>query len=332
MKPVVLSAPCRFAAATAVVALGVLTGHPGAATAQGFPVKPLRVVVGFPAGGPADTIARIAGQKLAEIAGQQVVIDNRGGASGMIAAELVAKAPPDGYTVYFAGVGALAINPVLFRKIAYSQADFAMVTLAVKVPEMLVVHPALPVKTTKDLIALAKARPGELNYGSAGSGGVPHLAAEMFRTATGIRINHVPFKGAAPAVADMMGGHTQLGFWDLPILIPHVTGGKLRALTIATAKRFSGLPDVPTTAEVGLPTVVVDNWYSVVAPAGTSKDVVARLQGAWAKSLQAPDVRDRLNALGVVAVGSSTDEFVAFLKLETEKWVKVAKDSGVSLD
>ena len=212
---------------------------PVTVAAQTFPSKPVRIVVGFPAGGPADIIARTIGQKMSELIGQQVVIDNRGGASGMIAAELTAKAAPDGYTTHLIGVGALTVNPVMFRKINYSSNDFALVTTAVKVPEALVVHPSLPVRTAKDLVALAKARPGELNYSSAGAGGVPHLAAELFRTEANIRINHVPYKGAAPAVADMMGGHTQLGFWDIPILVSHVNSGKLRALMIATANRFA---------------------------------------------------------------------------------------------
>ncbi len=319
----------RCTLTAAAVALALL---PLQAAAQGFPNKPIRIVVGFPAGGPADIIARTIGQKLGEIVGQQVVIDNRGGASGMIAAELTAKAPPDGYTTHLIGVGALTVNPILFKKIAYTQNDFALVTLAVKVPEALVVHPALPVKTAKELVALAKARPGELNYGSAGTGGVPHLAAELFRNTAGIRINHVPYKGAAPAVTDMIGGHTQLGFWDIPILVPHVNAGKLRALMIATAKRFPGFPDVPTSAEAGLPSVIVDNWYAIVVPAATPKDLIARLQGAFAKALQSPDVRERLGAQGVVTVGSSVDEVTTFVKAEGEKWVRVAKTSGVTLD
>ena len=305
---------------------------PITAAAQTFPSKPIRIIVGFPAGGPADIIARTIGQKMSELVGQQVVIDNRGGASGMIAAELTAKAAPDGYTTHLIGIGALTVNPVLFRKINYSSNDFALVTTAVKVPEALVVHPSLPVRTAKDLVALAKARPGELNYGSAGAGGVPHLAAELFRTEANIRINHVPYKGAAPAVADMMGGHTQLGFWDIPILVSHVNSGKLRALMIATANRFAGFPTVPTSAEAGLPKVIIDNWYAVVVPVATPKNIVAQLQGAYAKALQSPEVRERFAPQGVVAVGSSTDETVAFVKAESEKWVRVAKATGITLD
>ena len=305
---------------------------PVTVAAQTFPSKPVRIVVGFPAGGPADIIARTIGQKMSELIGQQVVIDNRGGASGMIAAELTAKAAPDGYTTHLIGVGALTVNPVMFRKINYSSNDFALVTTAVKVPEALVVHPALPVRTAKDLVALAKARPGELNYSSAGAGGVPHLAAELFRTEANIRINHVPYKGAAPAVADMMGGHTQLGFWDIPILVSHVNSGKLRALMIATANRFAGFPTVPTSAEAGLPKVIIDNWYAVVVPVATPKNIVAQLQGAYAKALQSPEVRERFAPQGVVAVGSSTEETVDFVKAESEKWVRVAKATGVTLD
>ena len=305
---------------------------PVTVAAQTFPSKPVRIVVGFPAGGPADIIARTIGQKMSELIGQQVVIDNRGGASGMIAAELTAKAAPDGYTTHLIGVGALTVNPVMFRKINYSSNDFALVTTAVKVPEALVVHPALPVRTAKELVALAKARPGELNYGSAGAGGVPHLAAELFRTEANIRINHVPYKGAAPAVADMMGGHTQLGFWDIPILVSHVNSGKLRALMIATANRFAGFPTVPTSAEAGLPKVIIDNWYAVVVPVATPKNIVAQLQGAYAKALQSPEVRERFAPQGVVAVGSSTEETVAFVKAESEKWVRVAKATGITLD
>ncbi len=312
-----------FAVASAIASM---------AAAQNYPLKPIRLVVGFPAGGPADIIARTTGQKLSELIGQPVVIDNRGGASGMIAAENVAKSPPDGYTTHLAGVGVMTTNPVLYKKVPYALSDFALVTLAVKVPEALVVHPALPVKTVKEFIALAKARPGELNYGSAGSGGVPHLAAELFNTTAGIKANHIPYKGAAPAVADMLGGHTQYGFWDTPILVPHVNSGKLRALFIATANRWQGFANVPTSAEVGLPSVIIDNWYCIVVPAATPKNIVAQLQGAFAKALQSPEVRDRLGAQGVVTVGSTTEEMVTHLKVETEKWVRVAKATGISLD
>jgi tripartite-type tricarboxylate transporter receptor subunit TctC len=323
----------RICTAVAASLICALLAGPVDTRAQNFPTKPIRIIVGFPAGGPADIIARTTGQKLSEVIGQQVLIDNRGGASGMIAAELAAKSPPDGYTTHLIGVGAYSVNPTLFRKINYSSNDFAWVTLAVKVPEALVVHPSLPVKNVKDLIALANARPGELNYSSAGAGGVPHLAAELFRTAAGgIKINHVPYKGAAPAVTDMIGGHTQLGFWDTPILVSHVNAGKLRALMIATAKRFSGFPDVPTSAEAGLPTVIIDNWYAVAVPAATSKDIIARLQGAFAKALQSPEVRDKFNPQGIVAVGSTTEEMIAFAKSETEKWVRVAKSTGTTLD
>ena len=302
------------------------------AVAQTFPNRPIRLVVGFPAGGPADIIARTTGQMLAEIIGQPVVIDNRGGASAMIAAEHLAKSAPDGYTTHLAGVGAMTTNPVLYKKVPYAVSDFALVTLAVKVPEALVVHPALPVRSVKEFIALAKGRPGELNYGSAGSGGVPHLAAELFNATAGIKANHIPYKGAAPAVADMLGGHTQFGFWDIPILVPHVGSGKLRALMIATANRFSGFPTVPTSAEVGMPSVIIDNWYCIVVPAATPKDIVARLQGGFAKALQSPEVRDRLGAQGVVTVGSTTEEMTAFYKVEAEKWGRVARSLGITLD
>ena len=275
------------------------TAHAQAPTAGNFPVKPLRLVVGFPAGGPADFFARTVAQKMTEIIGQQVVVDNRVGVSGMIAAEHVARtAPADGYVMYFAGTGVLTFAPNLYARLPIDvHKELAPVTLAVTVPEMLAVHPSLPVKTVKELVALAKAKPRQLTYGSTGNGGMPHLAMESLRAAAGIELTHVPYKGAAPAVIDLLGGHVLMTILDVPVLLPHVKTGKMRALAVATAKRQTALPNMPTMSEAGYPSVRADNWYGVVVAAATPKDIVARLHGVLVKSLEAPDTKERLGSI-----------------------------------
>ncbi len=320
----------RLAILAALTAAGVAAAT---AAAQSFPAKPIRVVVGFPAGGPADIFARTMGQKLSELVGQQVIVDNRAGAGGLIAGEIVAKSPADGYTTYLASAGAMAISPSLVRQMPYNaMADFAPITIAVRVPEALAVHPSLPARTLKELVALGKARPGELLYCSSGNGSMPHLAAESLRIATGIRLTHVPYKGAAPAVTDMLGGHTHLGFWDLPILLPHIRSAKLRPIILASGARSPSLPDLPTSAEAGYPSVNADNWYGIFAPAATPRDVLSRLNAGMSKALQSPDVRDRLAAQGAATVGGSSEELAAFLRSETEKWARVIKTAGITLE
>ncbi len=299
-----------------------------------FPSRPLRLVVGFPAGGPADFFARSIAQKMTEVIGQQVIVDNRAGVSGMIAAEHVARtAPPDGYTMYFAGTGVLTFAPNLYAKLPMDvHKELAPLTLAVTVPEMLVVHPSLPVKSVKELVALAKSKPGQIIYGSTGNGGMPHLAVESFRGAAGIEFTHVPYKGAAPTVSDLLGGHVQLTILDVPVLLPHVKAGKMRALAVATAKRQAALPDVPTMTEVGYPSVRADNWYGVVVAAATPKDIAAKLHAALVKAINAPDVAQRLMAQGAETRSTTPQQFAAFIREETATWGKIIKAAGVRLD
>jgi tripartite-type tricarboxylate transporter receptor subunit TctC len=298
-----------------------------------YPSKPIRIVVGFPAGGPADIFGRAIAQKLTEVTGQQVVVDNRVGAGGIVATENVAKSPADGYSIYLASSAVLSFYANLYDKLPYDlNRDFVPVTMAVKVPEMLVVHPSLPVKTAKEFVALAKAKPGQMSYGSTGNGNMPNLAMESFKIAAGVNILHVPYKGAAPAVIDLLGGHVQCTILDLPVLLPHVQGGKMRALAIATAKRAAPLPDVPTMAEAGYPSVNADNWYGIVVASATPKDVIAKLHAALVTTLQSADTKQRLASQGANAVTSTPEELATFMREETAKWGKVIKTSGIKID
>ncbi len=298
-----------------------------------YPSRSLKLVVAFPAGGPADTFGRAIAQKLTEILGQPVIVDNRAGASGIIATEYIAKAPPDGYTFYLASSGVLALHPNLYEKLPYNIVrDFAPVTLAVTVPEILVVHPSVPAKTAKEYAALAKAKPGQLTYGSTGAGSMPHLAFESFKIAAGVNILHVPYKGAAPVVTDLMGGQVQATILDVPVVLPHIRSGKFRALAIATGKRAATLPDVPTMTEAGYPAVNADNWYGFVVAAATPKDVLAKLHAGLVAALAAPETKQRLAVQGADTVGSSPQEFAAYVRSETAKWGKIVKTAGIKLD
>jgi tripartite-type tricarboxylate transporter receptor subunit TctC len=304
------------------------------AQSPNFPAKPLRMVVGFPAGGPADFFARTIAQKLTEVIGQQVIVDNRAGVSGMIAAEHIARnAPADGYAMYFAGTGVLTFAPNLYAKLPIDiNKELMPLTLGVTVPEMLAVHPSLPVKTTKELVALAKARPRQISYGSTGNGGMPHLAVESLRAAAGIELTHVPYKGAAPAVIDLLGGHVLMTILDVPVLLPHVKSGKMRALAVATAKRQATLPDVPTMTEAGYPSVRADNWYGIVIASATPKDIAAKLHAAVVKALDAPDTKQRLMSQGAEARPTTPEQFAAFIREETATWGKIIKAAGVTLE
>ena len=320
----------RFAAAVAGVMAGAVAFAQTPAT---YPNKSIRIVVGFPAGGPADIFARAIAQKLTEVTGQQVVVDNRAGAGGIVATDNVAKSPADGYSVYLGSSAVLSFYANLYDKLPYDlNRDFVPVTLAVTVPEMLVVHPALPVKTAKEFVALAKVKPGQMSYGSTGNGNMPNLAFESFKIAAGVNILHVPYKGAAPAVIDLLGGHVQATILDLPVLLPHVQSGKMRALAIATGKRATPLPNVPTMAEAGYPSVNADNWYGIVVAAATPKDVVAKLHAALVTVLQSADTKQRFASQGANAVTSTPEELAAFMREETIKWGKVIKTSGIKID
>ncbi|MGN6569941.1 MAG: Bug family tripartite tricarboxylate transporter substrate binding protein [Pseudolabrys sp.] len=302
---------------------------PALASAQNFPDHTIRLIVPFPPGGPNDIIARVVAQKMQESLKQTIIIDNRGGQGGVLGTDLVAKAKPDGYTIAVASAGALAISPSM-EKVAYDTLkDLAPVTLVAKVPEMLVVAENVPAKNMAELVALAKKQPGKLNFASSGPGSLPHLAGELFKLTAKIDIVHVPYRGAAPAVNDLLGGQVQMVFLDLPVLLPQVKAGKLKPIAVGAEKRVPTLPDVPTTGEAGMPSLLTENWYGMVAPAGTPKEIVAALNKAAVAALKDPDVVSKLSSQGAILVGDTPDEFRAFIGTETQKWAKVIKDAGV---
>ena len=317
-----------FVVLLAASALASLTCGAGAQT---YPSKPIRMVVPFAAGGPTDVYARTVGQELTKLLGQPVIVDNRPGAGGNLGADLVAKSPPDGYNVVLGAVGAFAVNMTLYPKMPYDVLrDFAPVSLVAIVPMVLVVNPGVPVKTPKELVELAKSKPGTLSYGSAGNGTSIHMSAEMFKAMTGIDMAHVPYKGAAPAMTDLIGGQVQLMFADATSVIPHVKSGKVRA--VAATKHVEAMPEVPTFAQSGFPSYDPTVWYGVFAPAGTPRDVVLKLNAGIAKSLQARDVRERLIGLGAQPTSSTPEEFTEFVRAEIPRWGKVVKSSGATVD
>lgn len=304
----------------------------GSALAQGYPSKPVRVVVPSAPGGSSDTITRIVAQKLSGTLGQSVVVDNRAGAAGNIGADIVAKAPPDGYTL-LVPFGGHAINATLYRKLPYDLVrDFDPVILMVTVTGMLVVHPSLPVKSVKELIALAKARPGQIDFATPGIGNVVHLAGEQFKLMVGVNIVPVPFRGSGPALAALLGGEVPVMFPNMPGAIGHVQAGRLRVLAVTSAQRSSLLPDVPTLAEAGVPGYEASTWFGVLAPAGTPKDVISKLNTEIARVLKAPEMVQALDREGAVAIGRSPEQFGAFIKAEIEKWGKVVQATGVRAD
>ncbi len=287
----------------------------------------------FPPGGPADILSRTIGQVLSEAWSQQVVIDNRAGAGGNIGGEIVAKAPPDGYTMLMGFVGTHAINSSLYRDMPFDPAkDFEPVALVAMVTIILVVHPSVPVKSVKELIALAKAKPGELSFGSPGNGTPQHLAGELFDTMTSVKMVHVPYKGAVPALTDLLGGRLSLIFSSMPPALPHVQSGKLRALGVTSGARSPAAPDVPTIAQSGLPGYEVINWYGVLVPARTPRDIVGKLNAEIVRIMNLPAVKERLAAQGAETYTSSPERFADYIKKETEKWAKVVKFSGAKLD
>ena len=311
--------------------LGLLT-LPVAGLAQEFPSRAVKFVVPFPAGGPADTMSRIITEKMASLLGQPVVIENRAGSGGVTGIASVAKADPDGYTIGIASAGTLAINVSLRDNMPYHPLkDLRLLTQIVSVPELLVVAEGVPAKTLAELIALAKAQPGKLTYASTGFGGMPHLAAVLLKITAHIEVIHAPYTGAAPAVNDLLGGHVQMMFADLPILLGHVQSGKLHALTIGSRIRAPSLPSVPTTAELGLPQVEADNWYGLVVAAGTPAAIAARLHAVVVEALRSPEVRDKLATQGAVAVGNSTEEFTAYVNGEIARWGRVVQAAGLKV-
>ena len=313
--------------------LGAVLLLPELAAAQAFPSKPIRVIVPFAAGGPADTVARIVSEKMASLLAKPVVIENRPGAGGVTGVAAVAKADPDGHTIGVSATGALAISPALQDSMPYDVfKDLRLVTQLVEVPSLLVINPNVPAKSLNELVALAKAEPGKLNFGSAGFGGTTHLGVELLKKSAGIDLVHVPYGGAAPAVNDLLGGHVQLMFADIPVLIGNVEAGKLRALAIGSAARAPAGPDVPTTAELGFPQVIAQTWYGIIAPGRTPPDVIGILQKAASDALHAPDVKDKLTQQGAIIVGSSSDDFTNFVKAELEKWGRIGREAGVKLN
>ena len=307
----------------------------GAAIAQAqtdFPVKPVRLVIGFPPGGPTDIVGRPVAARLAQVTGQQFIIENRAGANGVIGAEYVAKSAADVYTIYLATTGAL-LSPLLTPKSAYDLfRDFTPVALLATVPALLAAHPSLPVTTARDLATLAKARPGQLAYASSGNASMGNLGMESFKLAAGINILHVPYKGAAPATTDLMGGHVQVAMLSLSILQPQVQAGKLRALAIASGRRAATLPGVPSMAEAGFAEVNADNWFGVLVPAATPKDIVARLHVALIAALDSPETRQRLTGQGVDVAVSTPENFSSFLRNEYARWGKVIRAAGIHAD
>jgi tripartite-type tricarboxylate transporter receptor subunit TctC len=308
----------------------LIVGSPAAQTI--YPEKPIRLVVGFPPGSQTDTVARLFGQKLAEALGKPVVIDNAAGASGNIAADRVAKAAPDGYTLGLLGSTQLVINPSLY-KLAYDPVkDFAPLSQVTMSPNLLVVHNAVPAKSVKELVALAKAQPGGLTFASSGSGSSPHMAAELFKSMAGLDIRHIPYKGVAAAIPDLLGGRVTMTFPSIGVVLPLAREGKVRALAVSSLRRASAAPELPTIAESGYPGFEVTSWIALLAPARTHATIVRRLHLETVKVLALPDLRAKLADLGLEGIGNSPDEFAAIIKSEIPKWAKVIKESGIKPD
>jgi len=305
----------------------------GTCAAQGYPGKPIRIIVPFPAGGIADLFGRVIGQKFSEAWGQPGVVDNRPGAGGNIGAELVAKAPPDGYTLVTGSIGTHAVNVSLFSKLPYDPVrDFAPVSLIMEAEGLLVVHPSVPAKSVKELIALARARPGQLSYASAGHGTASHLSGELFKSMAKVDMVHVPYKGNVPAITDLLTGQTSLLFATMPTVLPQVHAGRLKALAVTSSSRSPAAPELPTIAEAALPGYSVTNWIGIFAPAGTPRDVVLKLNGEIVRTMQAPDIQKRLVNEGAKFTPMTPEQFGAFVKAEIAKWAKVVKEAGIRVD
>jgi tripartite-type tricarboxylate transporter receptor subunit TctC len=306
---------------------------PGSAVAQSYPSKPVRLIVGFPAGGPADIFGRTFAQALSAALGQTVIVENKSGVGGVLGIDAVAKASPDGYTLGFNNQGSVAMAPFALSKMPFNpQKDLALVTTVVKVPEVVVVNPSLPVASLAELIAYAKANPGKINFGSAGAGGITHLACELLKAEARVDLVHVPYKGAAPAVSDLLGGQVQMGIFDVPVVLPHIQSGKFKALAVTSAKRAPSLPNVPTTAETGYPKVISDNWYGLVAPAATPPAVLKRIHDAAVAALRSPALLDQFARVSGIAFPSTPEEYAAFLFEEQARWSTIIKAIGFKED
>ncbi|MFC7738998.1 Bug family tripartite tricarboxylate transporter substrate binding protein [Roseomonas sp. GCM10028921] len=317
-----------LAAALAAPAL-----RPFDALAQAFPGKPIRLIVPFPPGGPVDLSARIMAQALSEELKSSVVVENRSGAGGVVGTDAVAKAQPDGYTLGFSSTGAVAVNVTLIPNNPYdSRKDFAPVSIVAGVPTLLCVNPRVPARSVPELVALAKARPGRLNFGSSGPGGTPHLSGERFKLNTGANIAHVPYRGAAPAITALLASEVEIAFLDLPVLLPHVQEGRLRALAVTSPQRSAALPDVPTFAEAGVAGMEIENWYAILAPAGTPTDRVARLHAATAAAMARPATANQFTSQGARIIVSRPEEALAFIREEVDRWGQVVRTAGVKVD
>jgi tripartite-type tricarboxylate transporter receptor subunit TctC len=305
---------------------------PALAVAQEFPDRPIRLIVPFPSGGPNDIIARVIGQRMSELTKQPVLIDNRGGQGGVLGTDAVAKAKPDGYTIAISSAGALAISPGM-EKVSYDTLkDLQPITLVATVPEMLVVATSVPASNMAELIALARAQPGKLNFASSGPGSLPHLAGELLKLTARIDIVHVPYRGAAPAVNDLLGQQVQMVFLDLPVLLPQIRAGTLRGIAIGSPQRAATAMEVPTTAEAGMPDLRIENWYGMVAPAGTPDAIVATLNRIAVEAMHDPVVQEKLASQGTTLVGDTPAHFRGFIEAEIARWAAVIKDAGIATE
>ena len=303
---------------------------PVSVAAQDFPNKPIKLIVPFPPGGPNDIIARVVGQRMTELTKQPVIIENRSGQAGVLGTDAVAKAAPDGYTIGIVSASSLVINPFMEKTPYDVGKDIAPVTLNVTVPEMLVVASNVPANNMAELVALAKAQPGKLNFASAGVGGLPHLAGELFKLTAKIDVVHVPYRGAAPAINDLLGQQVQMTFLDLPVILPHIKAGTLRPIALGARERSPTAPDVPTTAEVGMPDLLIENWYGMIAPGETPPAIIAALNKFATTAMGDPDVKEKLAAQGLTVAGDAPEHFRAFIGSEAAKWAKVIKDAGLA--
>jgi tripartite-type tricarboxylate transporter receptor subunit TctC len=317
----------------AIAAAAILSSAAVCAQQPTYPAKPIKMIMPFPAGGPTDILGRLVGQKMTEAWGQNVVIDNRPGGGGMIGANLAAKSPPDGYTLFLGGITTLALAPYVHRNLTYDPLkDFQPVSQTTISPLLLMVHPSLPVKTVKEFIALAKAKPGEINYASSGPGGSGHLAGELFKSVTKTNLVHVPYRGAPPALTDLAAGQVQTMFGTMLASVPLIRNGKLRAIAVTGPKRSIAVPDVPTFAEGGLPGYDASSWNGILVPAGTPRPIVDKLSSEIVKIIRTPGVLDRLAADGPLGVGNSPEEFTAYIRAEQAKWSKVVREAKIRID
>ena len=322
---------CSVITRSLAVVLAAAVGGP--CPAQSWPQKPVRIIVPFPPGGGLDLYARMVAEKMQESVGQQMIVENRGGASGMIGADAVAKAAPDGYTVLFSTAAEISINQSLYRKMSYDPVrDLAPASYAAHAALLLSVHPSLPARSVRQLVELAKAKPGQLAYASAGTGSVHHLTGELLKTITRIDIIHVPYKGAGPAVIDMMGGQVSMGFSALPSSLPYARAGKLRPLAVTSAKRSEAAPDIPSFVELGFREIDVVSWYGVLAPARTPADILARLSKEVNAASSRPDIKAKLLGQGIEVIGTTPDQFAQFIQSEVARYAKIIHESGAKLE